>query len=243
MGDLSREVVSVVVATGATRRPFLRQLLRCWDSQTLELSRRELVVVDDGDDGVGASLCDGRASVRHVELATATMLGDKLNAGVALARGGVIAKWDDDDWYAPRYLQVALAALAARPAGRGFVLWGEYLILLAATGALHTSGPDHKAGNTLTFDRAQWDSAPFRSLPSRVDSAFIEDHPDFAAVDDPGAVMAVRHGANTWNEHHGIEVDPYIAGTLERWPQPLADVVGTEAAGFYERLRRDAAAG
>lgn len=237
MGDLSRELVSVVVATGATRRPFLGQLLRCWDAQTLDPSRRELLVVDDGADGIGAALCDGRPNVGHLDLGTPTLLGDKLNAGVSAARGGVVAKWDDDDWYAPRYLEVALAALGRRSKDRGLVLWGQYLILLAASGVLYTTGAGHKAGNTLTFDRALWDVAPFRSVPMRVDSHFLEDHPDFEAVDDPDAVVVVRHGANTWTEHDGIEVDPYIAGELERWPVPLIEVVGAEAERFYGGLR------
>jgi len=237
MGEHGRDFVSVVVATGADRRQFLEQLLRCWAHQDLAPGARELIVVDDGDDDTGARICDGRQGVRHMRVPAATLLGDKLNTGFAAARGGVLAKWDDDDWYAPRYLSTALGALTGAAAGTGFALWGEYLVLLAAAGTLHTTGPGHKAGNTLTFDRDLWLAAPFRSLPSRVDSAFIEDHPRFVAVDDADAVVVVRHGANTWTEFRGIEVDPYIAGSLRRWPVPLADVVGPEAAAFYQAMR------
>lgn len=237
MGEDGREFVSVVVATGAGRRAFLEQLLRCWESQTLDRGLRELVVVDDCGDGEGARICAGRPGVRHLDLEVPTILGDKLNAGCAAARGDVLAKWDDDDWYGPRYLETALAALRLRPRLRGLVLWGEYLVLLARAGTLHTTGPGHKAGNTLTFDRALWATAPFRPVPSGVDSAFLEDHPDWAPVDAPDAVVAVRHGANTWNEFRGIEVDPYVAGSLRLWQVPLVEVVGVDAAAFYEELQ------
>lgn len=229
--------MSVVVATGRDRRAFLGRLLRCWDAQTLDHDARELIVVDDGDDGLGARMCHGRIGVTHLSLGAPALLGDKLNAGCAAACGDVLAKWDDDDWYAPRYLETALAAMAGCERGSGFVLWGEYLVLLLTTGALHTTGPGHKAGNTLTFDRELWMSAPFRSLPSSVDSAFIEDHPGYVAVDDPTAVVVVRHGSNTWTEFRGIDVDPYIAANLSAWPEPLAEVVGPEAACFYQALR------
>lgn len=235
--DSPRDFVSVVVATRPPRRRFLGMLLQCWDHQSLDPRSRELVVVDDSEDDGGADMCADHAGVRHVHLAEPTLLGDKLNAGCELARGGVLAKWDDDDWYGPRYLEVALAALASRPPGRGFVLWGEYLILLAGAGTLHTTGPGHKAGNTLVFDRELWVQAPFRSLAGGVDSAFVEDHPDYAAVDAPDVVVVVRHGANTWTEFRGIAVDPYVAGNLPRWPVPLAEVVGADAARFYRHLR------
>lgn len=235
-GRPGRDFVSVVVATGAGRRAFLRQLLRCWESQSLDSGALELVVVDDCPDGEGARICAGRTGVRHVALAAPTILGDKLNVGCAAARGDVLAKWDDDDWYGPGFLEIALAALRLRPAGRGLVLWGEYLVLLARDGTLHTTGPGHKAGNTLTFDRALWAERPFRPVPRGVDSAFLEDHPDWGAVDAPDSVVVVRHGANTWTEFRGIEVDPYVADHLELWHAPLVDVVGSDAAAFYAGL-------
>jgi len=221
--------------TGDGRRRFVPMALRCWLRQTHP--DRELVVVDDGTDEVVEALCRGLDGVTVLRVDPAP-LGTKLNAAIAAARGDMVQKWDDDDWYAPRFLATGVAAVEGMAVGAGFSLWENYLLLLAWTGRLHVTGPGHKAGMSLLFDRSLWEEAPFRELPHSVDSWFINDHGPYTPVDDPAALVAVRHRSNTWTRFWDTEVDPYIEGELPPWPESLAEVVGEEDAAFYDELRR-----
>lgn len=71
---------------------------------------RELVIVDDGPVSV-ESLVPADPRIVYVRRPTRRSVGDKRNLACELARGELIAHWDDDDWYAPRRLSNQVAAL------------------------------------------------------------------------------------------------------------------------------------
>jgi hypothetical protein len=53
----------------------------------------------------------------------------------------------------------------------------------------------------------------------------------------PEQYVLVRHGKNTWRRfRNGAGVEGFVR-TLERYPKPIADVTGEEAARFYASLR------
>lgn len=237
MTDADRTAVSSVVATGG-RTGFLAIALRHWSRQTWPAERRELIVVDDtpGDDG--ARVCDGVPGVRYLHVAP-MLLGDKLNVGCAEARFDVLHKWDDDDVYAPTFLTTAMAELAQCPSDAGLVVWDCYLLWLAWNGEVRFTGHGHKAGPSLTFDRALWEAAPFRSVPRSVDSHFLADHPDWRPVcGHADELVLVRHKANTWMQFWQTDVDAYIENELALDGRTIADFVAPEDLGFYEELGR-----
>src|SRR5262245_33568948 len=90
-------LVSCVMPT-ANRRPFIGQAMRYFLRQ--DHPAKELIVVDDGDDPVG-DLLPLDARVKYVRLKRRHTLGTKLNVGCDVARGDLIARWDDVDWQAP----------------------------------------------------------------------------------------------------------------------------------------------
>src|SRR5262249_36808704 len=90
------------------RRPFVAQAIEYFLRQDYE--QRELLVLDDGDDRV-ADLMPDDPRVRYVPLDTRLVLGDKRNPACELARGELIAHWDDDDWHAPHRLSYQAAEL------------------------------------------------------------------------------------------------------------------------------------
>lgn len=231
--------VSCVMPTGAGRERFVPKAVEYWSRQTLDPGRRELVIVDDSPDpGVAEGLAREHPAVTHVHVPP-TLLGTKLNLGIENARGDVIQKWDDDDIYRPRFLEIALDWLGRTPRP-GFVLWDSYLILMAWTGDLYWTGPGHKAGPSLCFDRELWAQRPFRDVPNAVDSHWIADHPEYTpVVGHPEELILVRHGSNTWQEFKGIHVDSFISAELEPWPVSFAEVVDRADLAFYDRLGED----
>lgn len=142
-----------------------------------------VVVVLHGDQemfgGVRDSLdrmLSGKRSV-VIELDAASTLGEGLNQAAAACSSPVLAKFDDDDWYGPHYLEDALIALDCSQAD--MVGKARYFVEIEHEGDVFlVNGPeesfsDHLIGSSLVFRRSLWEKVPFPHRPSRVDSIFL----------------------------------------------------------------------
>ena len=230
-----KPLVSCVLVT-RDRPDFFRQALRCFLEQ--DHPNKELVVVDDGEQPVG-DLCSGVAGVTYVRLARPTPTGSKLNIGIDAARGDILQKLDDDDFYAPGFLSAATARLARARRPDPLVVWCCFAVLIAGEPRLYFSGHGWKPGGTLCFRRALWRKTPFRDLYASSDSWFIRDNaPAITRVCDASKYMVVRHGANTW---HLITEDGALKSVevyFRRHPYPgtVGAFVGRRHAAFYRAL-------
>jgi glycosyltransferase involved in cell wall biosynthesis len=226
--------VSCVLATGGRRR-FLPQALRCFLSQTFEA--RELVVVDDGEEPA-ADLVPADPRIRYLRMEPGQPLGAKLNAGVEAARGVILQKLDDDDWYHPRFLESTVAAVRGAR-GPAVAAFDSFLVLIAATGALKESGPGWCAGGTLCFPRAVWERTPFRPVPAKVDWWLLRDHGrEPVRVHAPGRYVLVRHGeGHVWTRMGNVDVTGWFARRPDH-PRALEQVMPSPAdRAFYASLR------
>jgi glycosyltransferase involved in cell wall biosynthesis len=106
-------LVSIVTPTYA-RPHFLQAAQRFVLSQTL--TNFEWLVLDDSPapDPMFAQPADPR--IRYLYSASRLTIGEKRNRLVAEARGEFIAHFDDDDFYAPNYLESMVGALQQRQA-------------------------------------------------------------------------------------------------------------------------------
>lgn len=218
---------SCVMATG-DRPAFFRQALRCFLRQTYADS--ELIVVDDGDVPV-ADLCAGLLRVKYLHVPRAP-LGTKLNMGIAEARGEVIQKLDDDDFYHESFLATAATHLA----GRELVAWDCFLVLLQGERGVRFSGHGWAAGGTLCFRKPLWRRTPFRDVPRAVDHHFLADcgvRPQRVCA--PEKYLLVRHGTNTWKTMHGAPVEEHFRA-MPRWRQTLPSLVEPIDLPFYQSL-------
>ena len=112
-------LVSVVCATMGSRAAFHGLLLECFRRQTWPA--KELVVYDTG--GAPSPTLRDAGDARYVHAPTHVSLGAKRRLLLGLARGTVVAHFDDDNVYGPDYLATmvphcAAAELGARPATR-----------------------------------------------------------------------------------------------------------------------------
>src|SRR5205814_1126976 len=89
------------------RPDFARQVIRLFARQTYP--RAELVLVD-GNDEPTEELCAGVDRVRYVH-AAGVGSGEGLNVAARHARGEVFQLLDDDDYYAPSFLERSISAL------------------------------------------------------------------------------------------------------------------------------------
>jgi cellulose synthase/poly-beta-1,6-N-acetylglucosamine synthase-like glycosyltransferase len=146
--------VSVITPTW-NREAFLPFIYRSFISQK-EISL-EWIVIDDSEvpSTFIASLNDPRVIYRHLPLRTS--IGEKRNLAIDLARGEVIAHFDDDEIYAPNYIITMLKHMHNQRADltklSAFFLYSAIHQKFAYWDLLRTSG--------LHF---RWDEGPMTAL-------------------------------------------------------------------------------
>jgi hypothetical protein len=107
-------LVSVICPTTPERAPLHPLLYACFLAQTH--ARRELVVYDTGAEGTPSpywlDVCakDGRVTYYH-DAAFHMNVGHKRNVLVDRCEGDVVAMFDDDNFYAPTFIEIMLRHL------------------------------------------------------------------------------------------------------------------------------------
>jgi glycosyltransferase involved in cell wall biosynthesis len=241
--------VSVILTT--RDRPRLFSIaLACYAHQTY--GERELIVVDDGDrfpvDRAAVEAVGGRL----IRVPSGTPLGTKLNIGARAARGLLCQKMDDDDWYAPHFVETMIATADAqrsqvcRPT---LSFLTPFLFFHLAQWEVRRSVDRNFPGATLMFAREDWEEHPFRPLPRDEDVWFFSDQTRHGVsplpVDAPETFLAVRHGkpgsdrGHTWtHQGDGRSLEEYIRERPLHEVE-LEDLLPEWALAAYADLRAD----
>ena len=94
------------------RPDFALQAVRYFLAQ--DYPRTELVVLEDGTPSLTGRLPDD-PRIRYIATeGPARSIGAMRNEACRLARGDIVAHWDDDDWYGPERLTRQVAAIRDR---------------------------------------------------------------------------------------------------------------------------------
>jgi glycosyltransferase involved in cell wall biosynthesis len=211
-----------------------------------------LIVVDDGDDFPADEASIAAVGGRLLRLPPGTPLGAKLNHGVQAARSRFCQKMDDDDWYAPRFLEKMVSTVlenwrkVCRPS-LAFLM--PFLFFDVARWEVRRSVNANAPGATLFFAREEWEARPFRPVRFDEDIWFLLDQAracvTVVPVRAPELFLAVRHqGAgsdrgHTWtHQGNGEQLEEYVAR------RPLYDggpeaLLPEWALAFYRELRHD----
>ena len=196
----------------ASNRPaFIPRVVAQWLVQTCP--DRELVIVQNADEAPAPVT----AGIVSVIAPAGTLLGAKLNLGIAAAHGDLFHKWDDDDMYAPGFLARGIAALTD---GVDFCTWTRNLIQFPAeTRVILWFG----VGGSSIFTRKLAAKCPYRGVASDVDGSLVQDlrRAGFRAVgvaDSPTLFTYVRNGTNLWKTMPwGESVDKYLKRCSTPW--------------------------
>lgn len=234
----SRPLVSCILPT-RNRADFVLQSIRYFERQ--DYPERELIVVDDGDDGLAARL-PASPRIRYLRLDRRHSIGAKRNLACREARGQILAQWDDDDWYAPGRLSAQVAPLLAGQADITGLVAGTFFELPAwafwtCTPALHARMfAEDVHGGTLVYRRdvLRLSHYPDRSLAE--DAAFlrraVRQGARLARLENPGLFVYLRHEVNSWSFRCGEHLDPR---GWQRCPEPP---LPPEDRAFYAQRSR-----
>jgi hypothetical protein len=240
-----RPLVTAVMAT-RDRPRFVRTALECYRLQTYD--QRELLVIDDGTDFPVDQEAVESAGGRLIRVAEGTPPGAKLNLGITEGRGSLCQIWDDDDWYAPAFIdEMASAALEhIRITGEPALayLTRHYWFDLAGWRIFDWQGGG-QMGGTLMFRREDWEKHRFRETRLGYDTWFLVDQIASGvsplALDRPQLYLYVRHAGlsgertNTWRRAGRRDVDEDLRATAPTWIEPDA-VLPEWAMGRYRDL-------
>ncbi len=108
-----RELVSIVTPTRGKTQKLLPLLYNSFSRQTYE--PKELIILDTSRNP--ANFFDGIKDERvyYVHTKKNLTLGSKRNLLASLANGTILAHFDDDDWYAPNYLEIMISSMTLNP--------------------------------------------------------------------------------------------------------------------------------
>jgi O-antigen biosynthesis protein len=228
----------LVTAIMPTRqRPeFALQAVRYFFGQ--DYPNKELVILEDGPPSLAGRLPDD-PRVRHIAAGGATRsIGALRNEACRLARGDIVAHWDDDDWYGPQRLTRQVGAIRAGHAD--ITALRDCLMLELETWRFWRCRPDlHRRlfvrdvhGGTLVYRRRIWEQkAKFPDSSLAEDAAFLEQAvrrgARLQAVEADGIFVYLRHGTNAWRFACGGLGDP--AG-WQLMPEPD---LPAQARAFY----------
>jgi glycosyltransferase involved in cell wall biosynthesis len=197
----SMPLVSCIMPT-ADRREFVPRAIRLFLAQ--DYPNKELVIIDDGVDPIGDLIPDLPGIHYHREEPRRTT-GAKRNRACALARGEIIAHWDDDDWMSPGWLRRQIETLRSRHGdvcGLSNVLFHD-----PSSGRAwqyHYDGTrPWVCGGTLCYTRAFWQRNPFPDISVGEDNAFVWSSAPKTLVSHDGIdqYIATIHPGNTSPKH------------------------------------------
>jgi O-antigen biosynthesis protein len=178
--------------------------------------RWELIVVDDGADGLRDRLPADRR-VRYVRAPAGESIGAKRNRACAVASGELIVHWDDDDWYAPTRLRRQIEPLLDGTADITGLRGGVFLDLdrwtfWRPTPQLHRRMfVEDVHGGTLGYRRAVWASNRFPATSLAEDAGFLRVAVQRGArlrrLENDRLFVYVRHGDAAWRFQCGSFLD------------------------------------
>lgn len=227
------------MVTTAARAWCIPLAIRCFRRQSgLSQLGAELVVASE-DASVENLIPENAPGVRFERVPAGISLGEKHNEAVRRCRYGWIAKWDDDDWHAPRRLGLTLRHLHMRGAllaSTRDILFHELVEPRRTFLYQYRSVRPWVSGNALVFHRSVWAQHPFPDRASGVDTVFtwnaLPDTPHIV-IDDPGIVVVLQHGQTTGRKTWKPEPPEY-----QPWPGSVESVMGDDLSRYEAAFAR-----
>jgi glycosyltransferase involved in cell wall biosynthesis len=125
ISSVQKEKVSVICPT-YDRQNRHENLYKAFKQQTYP--NKELLVLDDSPTPSKFFLSLNDPNVHYQNLTTRLSIGSKRNMLIEKAQGSLIAHFDDDDYYAPNYLETMIQSLGAADLIKlsKWLIWREY---------------------------------------------------------------------------------------------------------------------
>lgn len=205
----TRPIVSILTPTYA-RHTFLPYLAHMIGAQTAPLHRIEWIVVDDSPSSFGGwfhtcPLHRQLMRLTYVYLPHKVTIGCKRNLVKTLASGQYLVHMDDDDYYAPNYVETVLSMFHSRDTPS---LIGATTIYLMFPDSLYLyqSGPfrqNHSCAGAMSYTKAFANAHHFdNNATQREEPSFLQNHSMMQIKNAYNINMVFVHANNTVSKEH-----------------------------------------
>ena len=230
--------VSIITPT-YNRRHLLPILEKCIHQQTYPRCRMEWIIVDDSQDGQPAFQPRRELGLvtKYVVLDEKIALGAKRNYTLAQAKGEICVYMDDDDFYPPTRVQLAVETFQRRPDAQ-FAGSSILPIYYFDTNELWIAGPwssNHTTAGALAHRRIVCETQKYEAT-----AAYAEEPSFLAGYKLPIAQMnhwqtmvCFAHGSNTYDKKK-------VLGTnkVKLSEQPISTVIHDNILSVYRDIHK-----
>ena len=192
-------LVSCIMPT-LDRRAFVPRAIEYFRRQ--DYPAKELVILDDGRDPVADLVPSGDAAIVYERLDHRVMLGAKRNLACEIARGTIIAHWDDDDWQARHRLLTQVSRLVEGShdlCGSRALRFYDPATSQAWRYEWPRGGQAWVAGSSLCYTKDLWTRSPFPEVGTGEDSRFVWSRAvrSVGDIGETDILIALIHRGNT----------------------------------------------
>lgn len=198
------------------RRYFVTKAIEYFFRQ--DCIRKELVVVDDGDDNI-RDLIPEHECLNYIRLNRRTLLGEKRNIAIENSSGEIILHWDDDDWYASNRMRYQVEAMLDKKSSLCGLGAGLYYDVFAnqfwqCEERLHnTLFYAGIIGGSICYYKSLWKELGKFPPGSKLseDSYFlrkISRKSQILKIPNQCTLIYIRHHTNTWRFQCGQFMNP-----------------------------------
>jgi len=228
-------LVSIVTPT-FDRRLFIPQLLYMFDYQTYPRNKMELIIADDGSEKIH-DLIAQKENVKYYQSRERISLGKKRNFLNDQAKGDIIICWDDDDYYAPEYVETIVTKLW----NSNCLLAGKsrYLNYFVNSDSIYAIGPFgryHTTNASLSYKREYVENHSYNDgSRSGEEQNFLNNFSEeMIQIEDLDIYMATSHVSNTFDRSKEIRTNPFFQETHFTLEHVVKDEI---ALAFYRNLK------
>ena len=199
--------VSVCTPT-FNRRPFIKHIIDCFDSQTYPKDRMEWIIIDDGTDKI-EDLVKDHPQVRYYSYDKKMALGKKRNIMHEKSKGEIIVYMDDDDYYPPERVSHSVEMLTVNPeamcAGSSEIyIYFKHIDKFYQFGPY---GPNHATAGTFAFKKELLKDTAYEDEAALAEEkAFLKNYTvPFVQLDPIKTILVFSHAHNTFDKRKLLE--------------------------------------
>lgn len=174
-----KENISIIVST--MRQHTMENVFNNYARQDFQ-NKEMIIIINKNDMDINRWLTKSKeyTNIQIYKLDEKITLGECLNFGISKSKFNLIAKFDDDDYYGPKYLSDSIKAfrnIDADVIGKAacFVYFKKSKKLAIRCGKQENKYVEHMDGNTLIFKRKVFDKIKFADIPNGVDVQISKD--------------------------------------------------------------------
>lgn len=193
------------------RRPFIRNLIKCVDSQTYPREKMEWIIIDDGTDKI-EDMVSHHPLVSYFKFDKKMSLGKKRNVMHKKTRGSIIVYMDDDDYYPPERVSHAVEMLQKNPSALCAGSSEMYIYFKDTNQMVQFGpyGPNHATAGTFAFRKELLNGHQYNNNACLAEEReFLKGYTvPFVQLDSMKTILVFSHRHNTFDKRTLLK-DPF----------------------------------